>query len=61
MAASLKPFSMAGIKLDGTACPTIMFSNSNLVVDPSGSGSTYLPIKRNASETSKRIDTLIHE
>lgn len=43
LAASLKPFSIAGIKFDGIACPTIMFSNSNLVADPWGSGSIYLP------------------
>lgn len=41
-AASLKPFSIAGMKFDGITCPTIMFSNSNLVGDPGGSGSTYL-------------------
>lgn len=41
-AASLKPFSIAGIKFDGIACPIIMFSNSNLVGDPRGSGSMYL-------------------
>lgn len=45
-AASLKPFSIAGIKPDGIACPTIMFSNSNFSLDPSGSGSTYLTIIR---------------
>ena len=44
-AASLKPFSIAGIKFDGIACPTIMFSNSNLIGDPGGSGSTYLSIQ----------------
>ena len=42
MAASLKPFSIAGIKTDGIACPTIMFSNSKLAGEPAGSGSTYL-------------------
>jgi hypothetical protein len=41
-AASLKPFSIAGMKFDGIACPTIMLSNSNLVDDPGGSGSMYL-------------------
>lgn len=42
MAASLKPFSIAGMKFDGIAWPTSMFSNSNLVGDPAGSGSIYL-------------------
>jgi hypothetical protein len=42
LAASLKPFSIAGIKFDGIACPTITFSNSNFVGDPAGSGSIYL-------------------
>lgn len=50
LAASLKPFSIAGIKFDGIACPTIMFSNSNLVVDPGGSGSIYLPLQINKSD-----------
>lgn len=45
LAASLKPFSIAGIKPDGMACPTIWFSNSNLVGNPGGSGSTYLQVK----------------
>ena len=40
LAASLNPFSIAGMKFDGIACPTIIFSNSNLVADPSGRGST---------------------
>lgn len=39
-AASLKPFSIAGMKPDGIACPTIMFSNSNFSLEPGGSGST---------------------
>lgn len=39
LAASLKPFSIAGIKFDGIACPTSKFSNSNLVGEPGGSGS----------------------
>lgn len=56
LAASLKPFSIAGIKLNGIVCPIIMFSNSNLVAYPSGSGSTYLPIKIDVGETSKRIE-----
>lgn len=43
-AASLKPFSIAGIKFDGIACPIIKFSNSNLVVDPSGRGSINLDV-----------------
>lgn len=43
LAASLKPFSIAGIKFDGIACPTSKFSNSNLAGDPSGRGSIYLP------------------
>lgn len=42
LAASLKPFSIAGIKFDGIACPTMMLSNSNFVEDPGSSGSTYL-------------------
>ena len=41
-AASLNPFSIAGMKFEGIACPTIKFSNSNLVADPSVSGSTKL-------------------
>lgn len=41
-AASLKPFSIAGIKPDGIACPTIMFSNSNFSLESDDRGSTYL-------------------
>jgi len=42
--ASLKPFSIAGIKFEGIACPIIMLSNSNLPSEPDGRGSTYLHI-----------------
>jgi len=42
--ASLKPFSIAGIKFEGIACPIIMLSNSNLPPEPDGRGSTYLHI-----------------
>jgi hypothetical protein len=49
LAASLKPFSIAGTKPDGIFCPTIMLSNSNLVDDPIGSGSTYLEAKENSN------------
>ena len=49
--ASLKPFSIAGIKFEGIACPIIMLSNSNLPSEPDGRGSTYLPLflRREAS------------
>jgi hypothetical protein len=46
LAASLNPFSIKGMKFDGITCPTIMLSNSNLVVDPCGSGSMYLYIEK---------------
>jgi hypothetical protein len=46
LAASLKPFSIAGIKFDGITCPTIMLSNSNLVIDPCGIGSMYLYMEK---------------
>ena len=36
---------MAGINFDGIACPTTWFTNSNLLDDLGGSGSTYLNIK----------------
>jgi hypothetical protein len=42
--ASLKPFSIAGIKFEGIACPIIMLSNSNLPSEPDGRGSMYLHI-----------------
>jgi hypothetical protein len=42
--ASLKPFSIAGMKLDGIACPIIMFSNSNLPSESDGRGSMYLHV-----------------
>lgn len=62
MAASLKPFSIAGIKFDGIACPTSKFSNSNLVDDPAGSGSIYLQTRwieytsRNRGEITEEVD-----
>lgn len=42
--ASLKPFSIAGMKFEGIACPIIMLSNSNLPSEPDGRGSMYLHI-----------------
>lgn len=41
--ASLKPFSIAGIKFEGIACPMTIFSNSNFVGESIGRGSIYLP------------------
>ena len=40
--ASLNPFSIAGMKFEGIACPMIRFSTSNFVREPNGRGSIYL-------------------
>lgn len=43
LAASRKPFSIAGMKLEGMACPTMSFWNSNFIPASSSlSGSMYL-------------------
>lgn len=50
LAASLKPFSIAGTKFEGKAWPTSKFSNSNLVPEPCSRGSIYLSEKENQSK-----------
>lgn len=45
--ASRKPFSIAGMKFEGIACPIILFSNSNFTGESIGRGSMYLNRQRN--------------
>lgn len=60
--ASLKPFSIAGIKFEGIAWPIIIFSNSNFVGDPIGRGSIYLQnIKERAGKHLKATHTTFED